>query len=112
MINRSIVMTDVGECTRPLVGSGEGDRTPLIRPEDGDAASLEARDHLRGRMAVPIVRAHADDRILGPELVEPAIRSGATRTVMPDLEQRHMPDRTGDMRFGRQAGIPREQQPP
>src|SRR2546422_4575182 len=46
MMKRSIVMTDVGECTRPLAGNGEGDRTPFIRPEHDDATSLEARHHL------------------------------------------------------------------
>src|SRR6266566_9480543 len=110
MMKRSIVMTDVGECTRPLAGNGEGDRTPLIRPEHRDATSLEARHHLGRGMTVPIVRAHADHRILRPQLVEPAVRRSPARTVMPHLEQRHVPNRAGNVRFRRQAGIAGEQQ--
>src|SRR3989442_11921036 len=97
MMKRSIVMTDVGECTRPLSGNGEGDRTPLIRPEHDDATSLEARHHVRRWMTVPIVRAHADHRVLGPQLVEPAVRRSPPRTWKPHLGHLPFPNLPGNV---------------
>src|SRR6267143_3325501 len=91
MMNRSIVMTDVGDCDRAMTRDGEGDRAPLIGPEHGDAMSSQPRERLGRGMSVAVLRADADDRLGRLQLVEPAVGRGAAGPVMPDLQQRHMP---------------------
>jgi len=71
-----------------------------------DASSLEPREHLGRGMAVPIARAHADHRILGPQLVEPAVRRSAPRERDPTLSSVTCPNRAGNVRFRRPPASP------
>src|SRR5438034_788651 len=87
MMKRSIVMTEVDVCT--LAISREGDSAHLVRSENLTAPTPQPAEHLGGRMAVMIVRAHADHRLARPQLPEPRLRRRAQRAVMPDLEQLH-----------------------
>src|SRR5690242_19237082 len=81
MMKRSIVMTEVDVCT--LAIGRKGDRARLVRSEDLTAPAPQPSQHLRRRMAVMIVRTHADHRLARPQLVEPGVRSRRQRAVMP-----------------------------
>src|SRR5256885_6542491 len=85
MMKRSIVMTDVAVCT--LAIGRKGDSARLIRSEDLTAPTPQPVEHLGCRMAVMIVRAHADHGLARPQLAQPRIRRGGGRAVMPYLEQ-------------------------
>src|SRR2546425_11810776 len=90
MMKRSIVMTEVDVCT--LAIGREGDSAHLVRSEDLTAPTLQPAEHLGCRMAVMIVRAHADHHLARPQLPEPRVGRGGRRAVMPDLEQLHPAD--------------------
>src|SRR3989442_13571798 len=90
MMKRSIVMTEVDVCT--LAIGREGDSAHLVRSEDLAAPTPQPAEHLAGRMAVMIVRTHADHRLARPQLAEPRVGRGGRRAVMPDLEQLHPAD--------------------
>src|SRR2546421_9471439 len=87
MMKRSIVMTDVDVCM--LAIGRKGDSARLIRSEDLTAPTRQPVEHLGCRMAVMIVRAHADHGLARPQLAQPRIRRGGGRAVMPYLEQLH-----------------------
>src|SRR6266568_2474281 len=110
MMKRSIVMTDVGDCERAMTRDGEGDRALLICAEHGDAMSSQPRQRLGRGMPVTVSRPDADNGLGRVQLVQPAVGRRATRAVMPDLQQRHRPDLAREMRFGRNAGVTREEQ--
>src|SRR5258705_3815740 len=110
MMNRSIVMTDVGECERAMTRDGEGDRAPLIGAEHGDAMSSQPCQRFGRGMTVAILRAHADDGIDGLQLIEPAVRRRTTRPVMPDFQQGHAPDAPRETGLRRHSRVPREQE--
>src|SRR6266699_2704378 len=110
MMKRSIVMTDVGDCERAMTRDGESDRAPLIGAEDGDAVRAQPGERLRCGMRVAVPGPDADNGLGRVQLVQPAVGRRATRAVMPDLQQRHRPDLAREMRFGRNAGITREEQ--
>src|SRR5207247_1336189 len=75
MMKRSIVMTEVDVCT--LAISREGDSAYLVRSENLTAPTPQPAEHLGGRMAVMIVRAHADHGFARPQLAEPRVRRRA-----------------------------------
>src|SRR5438876_616580 len=110
MMNRSIVTTDVGDCERAMTRDGEGDRAPLVGTEHGDAMSSQPCQRFGRGMTVAILRAHADHGIDRLQLIEPAVRRGTTRPVVPDLQQRHAPDAPREMGLRRHARVPREQE--
>src|SRR5690242_562926 len=85
MMNRSIVMTSE---PRIMAVRGEGDSPALIGPEYRDAVLREPPQNLGGRMPVPVASPHADHRFARRQLVEPRVRGGTARAVMPHLEQR------------------------
>src|SRR2546427_9070517 len=87
MMKRSIVMTEVDVCT--LAIGREGDSAHLVRSEDLTAPTLQPAEHLGCRMAVMIVRAHADHHLARPQLPEPRVRRGGRRAVMPDRSEEH-----------------------
>src|SRR5439155_112848 len=68
------------------------------------------RSHFGCRMAVMIVRPHADHGLARPQLAEPRIRRGGGRAVMPHLEQLHAADPPGEVTFHRQPGVGLKQQ--
>src|SRR6266705_515579 len=70
MMNRSIVMTDVGDCDRAMTRDGEGDRASLISAEHGDAMSSQPRERLQRGMTVAVLRSHTDDGLGRPQLIE------------------------------------------
>src|SRR2546426_2875776 len=70
MMNRSIVMTDVGDCERAMTRDGEGDRASLISAEHGDAMSSQPRERLRRGMTVAVLRSHTDDGLGRPRSEE------------------------------------------
>src|SRR2546428_528636 len=109
MMKRSIVMTEVDVCT--LAIGREGDGAHLVRSEDLAAPTPQPAEHLGGRMAVMIVRTHADHRLARPQLAEPRVGRGGRRAVMPDLEQPHPahPPREGTLHP--QARVGPEPQP-
>src|SRR5205085_3115484 len=76
MMKRSIVMTSE-PCTVPV--REESDRAALVGPEHRDAVRREAREHLGRRVAVAVVPAHADHRLVRRQLVEPRLRGRAAR---------------------------------
>src|SRR5436190_1094898 len=100
MMKRSIVMTEVDVCT--LAISREGDSAYLVRSENLTAPTPQPAEHLGGRMAVMIVRAHADHGFARPQLAEPRVRRRAQRAVMPDLEQLHPADPPREVTHRRQ----------
>src|SRR2546423_13852459 len=87
MMKRSIVTTDVDVCT--LAIGRKCDSARLVRSEDLAAPTPQPVEHFGCRMAVMIVRAHADHGLARPQLAEPRIRRGRGRAVMPYLEQLH-----------------------
>src|SRR5205809_7631915 len=109
MMKRSIVMTEVDVCT--LAISREGDSAYLVRSENLTAPTPQPAEHLGGRMAVMIVRAHADHGFARPQLAEPRVRRRAQRAVMPDLEQLHPADPPREVTLHRQPRAGLEQQP-
>src|SRR5437773_9540593 len=109
MMKRSIVMTEVDVCT--LAISREGDSAYLVRSENLTAPTPQPAEHLGGRMAVMIVRAHADHGFARPQLAEPRVRRRAQRAVMPDLEQLHPADPPREVTLHRQPRVGLEQQP-
>src|SRR5207302_4656484 len=100
MMKRSIVTTDVDVCT--LAIGRKGDSACLVRSEDLAAPTPQPVQHLRCRMAVMIVRAHADHGLPRPQLTEPRIRRGGGRAMMPHLEQLHAAHPTREIPFHRQ----------
>src|SRR5438067_1132862 len=66
MMKRSIVMTEVDVCTLPI--GREGNSAHLVRSEDLTAPTPQPAEHLGCRMAVVIVRAHADHGLARPQL--------------------------------------------
>src|SRR5437899_2968409 len=110
MMNRSIVMTDVGDCERAMTRDGECDRAPLIGPEHGDSVSSQPCDRFGRGMPVAVLRSHADDRLGRPQLIEPAVRCRAAGPVMSDLQQRHPADLPRKMRLGRHPRVAGEEQ--
>src|SRR5262249_10578013 len=95
MMKRSIVMTDVGDCERAMTRDGEGDGAPLIGTKHGDPMSSQPGESLRRGMAVAILCPDADHGVIRPQLVEPAVGGRAARPMMPDLQQRDVPDEIG-----------------
>src|SRR5207248_7283932 len=85
MMKRSIVMTDVDVCAMAI--GRKGDSARLIRSEDLTAPTPQPVEHLGCRMAVMIVRAHADHGLVRPQLAQPRIRRRGGRAVMPYLQQ-------------------------
>src|SRR5882762_1748241 len=75
-MQRSIVMTDVGDCERAMTRDGAGNRAPPIGAEDGDGMCPQPREGLRGGMPVAVLRPHADHGLRRPQFVEPAVRGG------------------------------------
>src|SRR5437899_3329639 len=108
MMKRSIVTTDVDVCT--LAIGRKGDSARLVRPEDLTAPTPQPVEHLRCRMAVMIVRAHADHGLARPQLAEPRIRRGSRRAVMPHLEQLHTAHPPREVPFHRQPRVGLKQQ--
>src|SRR2546423_8338862 len=74
MMKRSIVMTDVDVCAMAI--GRKGDSARLIRSEDLTAPTPQPVEHLGCRMAVMIVRAHADHGLARRQLAQPRIRRG------------------------------------
>src|SRR6266576_4674114 len=109
MMKRSIVMTDVDVCT--LAIGRKGDSARLIRSEDLTAPTRQPVEHLGCRMAVMIVRAHADHGLARPQLAQPRIRRGGGRAVMPYLEQLHPAHPPREMPLHRQPRVGLKQEP-
>src|SRR5947208_3014671 len=108
MMKRSIVTTDVDVCT--LAIGRKCDSSRLVRSEDLAAPMPQPVEHFGCRMAVMIVRPHADHGLARPQLAEPRIRRGGGRAVMPHLEQLHAADPPGEVTFHRQPGVGLKQQ--
>src|SRR5436190_9392144 len=109
MMRRSIVMTDVDVCTLAIGRKGASAR--LIRSEDLTAPTRQPVEHLGCRMAVMIVRAHADHGLARPQLAQPRIRRGGGRAVMPYLQQLHPPDAPPEVALHRQPRVGLKQEP-
>src|SRR5256886_16480114 len=84
IMKRSIVTTDVDVCT--LAIGRKGDSARLVRSEDLTAPTPQPVEHFGCRMAVMIVRAHADHGLARPQLAQPRIRRGGGRARMPPPE--------------------------
>src|SRR5262247_3112283 len=110
MMNRSIVMTDVGDCERAMARRGECDGAYFIGTIHGDAMRPQPRERLGRGMAVAVPRADADDRLYRPQLVEPAIRRRPAGAVMSYLQHADTSDAPRQMRLGGQPGVACEQQ--
>src|SRR5439155_20256171 len=108
MMKRSIVTTDVDVCT--LAIGRKSDSAYLVRPEDLTAPTPQPVEHLRCRMAVMIVRTHADHGLARPQLAEPRIRRRGRRAVMPHLEQLHTAHPPREVPFHRPPRVPLKQQ--
>src|SRR5213080_1038441 len=108
MMKRSIVMTEVDVCTLPI--GREGNSAHLVRSEDLTAPTPQPAEHLGCRMAVVIVRAHADHGLARPQLPEPRVRRRAQRAVMADLEQLYPADSPREVSFHRQPRVSLEQE--
>src|SRR5256714_15545337 len=80
MMKRSTAMTDVDVCAMAI--GRKGDSARLIRSEDLTGPTPQPVEHLGCRMAVMIVRAHAEHGLWRPQLAEPRIRCGCRDTVM------------------------------
>src|SRR5216117_51501 len=111
MMNRSIVMTDVGDCERAMTRDGEGNRASLIGAEHSDAMSAQPRQRLRRGMTVAVLRSDANHGVGRLQLIQPAVGRRATRAMMPDLQYCHPPYPAGEARLSRDTGIAREDQP-
>src|SRR5438046_8151079 len=94
MMKRSIVMTDVDVCM--LAIGRKGDSARLIRSEDLTAPTRQPVEHLGCRMAVMIVRAHADHGLARPQIAQPRIRRGDGRAGMTQLKTSNTTDALPD----------------
>src|SRR5205807_8897391 len=107
MMKRSIVMTSE-PCTVPV--REESDRAALVGPAHRDNVRRKPREHVGRRLAVAVVQAHADHRLVRRQLVEPRVRGRTARAVMTHLQELDRTHPPREPRVDRQSSVRLEQQ--